>query len=549
MRSALVVSGGGFQGQALVDMLACVDGVRTIVADLYAENINRHRCAGFVQVPPLADADGFAAALVAAINHHGVGHVFPATERELLPLSRLQAGLAASGVDVAVCDTGLLEALLDKERAGRLLADAGLPVQQPVAPAGHDFATPLFGKPRRGWGGHGTLVLRDAAGLASLAASGADSGYVWLPFVESFVEYSGDFCIRRDGAISPLTVRRRERTSGGYSIISVSERPEAVIGILEATTRLLRERGGRGLFNVQVIVPEGGQPFVSDVNPRVGTSAVHALLEGNNLAGFYIEPASPRPAPLAPVRSIRFLATAAIPVLEQRPRGLVLDLDDTLLDHKLWVASKLGLAIDAVASAWDDPETIHEVALRLIDEGERAALIDRLAAHFDWEESRRLQLLEAYRAATPAQAPLYPDVEPTLTALHQAGVRLALLTDNPVPGQRAKIAASPLLSSITTPVFSRLAGGEKPRLAAFQAAAAALDLPCSSLCMVGDNYFRDIVGACRAGFAHAFLLQRGGGFIQSHPALRRQLGLGLDEGKVHVVDNLYLVRSAILGQQ
>jgi len=53
--------------------------------------------------------------------------------------------------------------------------------------------------------------------------------------------------------------------------------------------------------------------------------------------------------------------------------------------------------------------------------------------------------------------------------------------------------------------------------------------------MVGDNLFRDAIGAVRAGYAHAFLLKREGAFFNFSRVLADEVP-GLD--RVRWLDNL-----------
>src|SRR5690606_32714956 len=138
----------------------------------------------------------------------------------------------------------------------------------------------------------------------------------------------------------------------------------------------------------------------------------------------------------------------------QRPAAVIFDLDDTLADHKLWMADRLAAAYDDVARGSADPDASALAALQAIDAGEPRLLIHRECETLGWEECQRLALLEAYRRAPGGETPLYPDVPPVLEALRDAGLRLAVLTDNPVATQRSKLEHSPVLRDLTA-FFSR----------------------------------------------------------------------------------------------
>lgn len=547
MIPVLIVSGGGFQGLGLLESLQRLAHVAPIVADVYQDNVTRYLSPRYVQVPPLADEAAFTDALLALVRERGVRAVFPATAHELPLLARLRDRFARAGAQVAVSDPSLVEILLDKQATHRFLLAHGLPVQAPVDPEDHDFSRPLFGKPRHGWGGTGTVLARSPAEARHADARPGGAPLLWFPYLERFEEYSLDLAISPSGYVSPLVLRQRLRTTGGYAAISRTASRAPLRALARRIADVLAASGGRGILNVQFIVADDGEPFVSDVNPRFGTSAVHALAEGVNLPGFFLEDQAPGPdadAPRRAARTVRYLETIAVPLLRQRPDAVVFDLDDTLVDHKLWMADRLAAAYDAVARGWADPDAFALAALQAIDEGERRFLIDRVCETLGWEERQRQALLEAYRRAPGGETPLYPDVAPALEALRDAGLRLAVLTDNPVATQRSKLERSPVLRDLAA-FFSREAGAEKPAAVAFEAAARGLGLSPDRLCMVGDNLFRDALGAIRSGYACAFVLHRDGAFIHPHRSLAARIPL---PGDIHHVRDLTIVRESLLSR-
>jgi HAD superfamily hydrolase (TIGR01549 family) len=248
-----------------------------------------------------------------------------------------------------------------------------------------------------------------------------------------------------------------------------------------------------------------------------------------------------------PVKSIRVLRTLSVPLLDRRPAGLVFDLDDTLVDHKIWMLRKALAAYRSVAGGWTPEEDFRLHMLQLVDEGERGHLIDELAEGLGWSREQHQAYLEAYRTIVLPDTPLFADVAPALATLAAAGLRIGILTDNPPATQRGKLAHAPALSCVDSVVFTREAGGEKPGGKAFLAVAGELGLPPGELAMVGDNWFRDAFGAIRAGFAHAFVLQRQGGFVQPHPGVPAWAGLSAGEAaRIHRIDGLPALLASVL---
>jgi FMN phosphatase YigB (HAD superfamily) len=287
--------------------------------------------------------------------------------------------------------------------------------------------------------------------------------------------------------------------------------------------------------------PATGTPFISDVNPRIGTSATHALTEGVNLPGFFMNSpvassdASPKPRRMG--KTIRVLKDIAIPHLAQPPKGVVFDLDDTLVDHKLWMLRKLEATYAETFSRHIDEAAFLMGAAQLIDEGERALLIDRLLATLSLPATLRDGAIAAYRAAIVTETPLFADVPQTLATFKAAGLPVAILTDNPPATQKTKLQYAPALHEVNAVVYAREYGVEKPAPTGFLEAARALNIDPRQLVMIGDNYFRDGVGAVQAGYMHALIVRREGGFLSPHAGIAARMAKETST-RIHMVDSL-----------
>ena len=547
MKTALVVSAGGFQGLGIVRALQRLDRTRVLVCDIHAEHPVRYVCGECFVAPPLADEHAFETFLIDLVRHERVDAIFPATAYELPTLARLRNRLADLGAAVAVAGEELTTTLLDKLRTHQFLDDAGLPVPELLDPLTHGYAQPLFGRPCEGWGGRGTVLLRSRE--EALAYQGDFATHVWSAWLPAFEEYSADFAVDPHGRISPVVLRQRLRTSGGFAVISTSVHDPRIAALAQQTAAAIAAAGGCGIYNTQIVAPPDGIAFVSDVNPRTGTSATHALAEGINLPGFFMGTGAAAAAPdlsaRRAVKTVRVLEDIVVPLLQPAPRGIVFDLDDTLVRHKEWMLEKLQLIHADVFSAWVERSAFLLCAAQLIDEGERAFLIDRLLAMLALPESLRTVAMDAYRAAIVAETPLFDDVEATLKALKAAGLPLAILTDNPPATQRAKIRQARALDCIDAVVCSREHGGEKPAPAAFLQAAHALGMDPAQLVMIGDNYFRDGVGAIRAGYMHALIVRRNGIFLSPNEALAATVPSAISR-RIDVLDSLLSARHACL---
>jgi FMN phosphatase YigB (HAD superfamily)/carbamoylphosphate synthase large subunit len=522
--AVLVLSGGGFQGLAVVRLLAESDRFRILVADTHDAGVTVPFADRFLRLPPVVERHAFEVELAAVCRAEGVRLVLPSTDHELEALAAARPDLEAAGVSAAVCDPALLATLRDKKALYAGLAEAGLPVLTSVDPGVEPEALPLIGKPRHGWGGRGVVVARAPADLRSLAPDERASR-VWQPFLEGAEELSADFAVRCDGSVPAIGLRRRVRISGGFAVVSDSVEDEQAGATVRRFASWAASRGGRGLFNVQILRRDEVL-VVSDVNPRLGTSAVHWRGSGFNPvlvlcaeAGL-VAPESGAARPAALVRSVRYLEEL---VLASGPPaapvdGVVFDLDDSLIPTKQWLRLRLDSALDAVAPSHDRDRARREGG-RVIEEGPRDLLIDALVLALGWGPERREELLRAYRAARPERCPTYPDVKPSLDALRRRGLRLGLLTDNPPETQRRKLEAAGLLPFLDAVVYSREAGAEKPDGRGFARVAEALGVAPRRLAMAGDNPYRDLAGAAEAGFARLFWLRRDGASSSFDPVV------------------------------
>lgn len=530
--TVMVVSGGGFQGLALIKALRAAGPVRVVMIDCYAENPSRYAVDAFYRAPRLDHPQDFVAFALDLCRREAVQHIFAATEYELPLLDQHRADFRALGARIWVPETSLLDLTRDKLALYGWLEAQGLPVLL-YYEAPRAECLPLIGKPRHGWGGRGIVVLQDAGQLRD---AGADlhMGRVWQPWLESFEEYSVDFAIDERGQASPLALRRRVRTSGGFAVLCEPSAPAHVQEVAERLVERLGRSGALGPMNVQLLESPAGC-WVSDVNPRIGTSMPLSLAAGVNPLAWLLH-SQPSNAELVQVpatkpgvhRVFRSLSERAVAALDLCDVSAVaFDLDDTLLEQKSWMVDKLLLTWEAHRPRLPDRERFLREAWRIFEEGNRARLIDALCEVFGLDARLRDQLIATYRQTRPAQAVLYPDVLPTLLQLKRRGYALGLISDNPPASQRQKLDVAELTAWFDTIVLTGELGVGKPDPRAFLALCEATDLAPSHWVMVGDNLHRDILGALDAGYAHGFFVQREGGFFNFRPGLAKRLGLDL----------------------
>lgn len=527
----VLVSGGGFQGLGLIKALRAVTGIRVLIADGHEENVARYFADAFFLAPLAKEKQLLLDFFLDLCERESVSAVFASTEHELGLLAHYRDTFAARGITVYVSDMPLLELARDKLLFYHWLLNEGLPcLSCYTTPLDENAAFPLIGKPRRGWGGRGLHVLADRKAFLTLSID-QNKEFVWQPCLQEFDEYSIDFSISVAGNISPLAFRRRIRSMDGFAILCEPGAPPHV----RETARHVLERmvplGAFGPMNLQILRTRDNC-WVSDLNPRAGTSMPLSLAIGINPIAFLLTGETGKAckegdwaASDSRARTLRYLEERSIPNLQlNEVRGIVFELDDTLLDQKAWMVSKL-------EQTWHEEKAILpartmflSMALQIIEEGNSEQLFDVLCLQLDLDEEIRLRLIEIYCRARPGDCPLYNDVPVTLYQLRRLGYRIGILSDDLPTSQRQKLDVCGLLPLIDALVLTAELGMQKPDPAVFEECTRLLDLPPEQIVMVGNNLFRDVQGSHDAGYRHAFHIQRAGGSFNFDPGLMRRIG-------------------------
>lgn len=506
--SALLVGGGGFQGLPVLRALHALSW-KVVVADSVLESLNRFEADAFHHMPEARQASDFRAELMALAERHAADAVFPTTMYDLPAVAVLRPELEARGLRVFASSPALVALLSDKREAMSALAQAGLPVLPEVDPRQHDFEFPLIGKPVSGWGGLGIVKARQRAEWRDMERRGAAQGLLWQRELSGFCEWSVDFALRADGRCSPLVCRRRLRASGGFAVLSeVSDSPP-VQALAQQAATWLAQAGGLGLFNIQFLQEPAGAIWLSDVNPRPGTSSGAALSAGVNLVEFLLDDGVEIRRP-QPGLAVRTLKERFLPQLQRPVRGVVFDLDETLICQKSWMLGKLECVLRDLRDHWaaDDLARFHAEALRVIDEGPWPQLIDVALSRSGLPSALAEPLIGLWRQAAPPVLVLHPDAWALARALQARKVPMALLSDNPAASQRQKIALLPSDVRFESVVLTDELAAPKPDVRGFLAAAEGLGLAPGDVLMVGDSPWRDALGALRAGYAGTVLVQR-----------------------------------------
>ncbi len=207
-----------------------------------------------------------------------------------------------------------------------------------------------------------------------------------------------------------------------------------------------------------------------------------------------------------------------------RPRAILFDMDDTLLDwfsavHTGWevVCAEFapGLGADPVslrekieregALFWRDEAAAAPYRTRPLDSRREIVRLALLAEGLDDAPADEIAR-RSFEEMTSRIAPFDDSLE-TLEALRAEGYRLGLVTNGSTEMQREKIERWDLARHFDAIVIEGEFGRGKPDPAVFAHALAGVGAAAEEAWMVGDNLYADIGGARAAGI-HSVWIHR-----------------------------------------
>jgi putative hydrolase of the HAD superfamily len=193
-------------------------------------------------------------------------------------------------------------------------------------------------------------------------------------------------------------------------------------------------------------------------------------------------------------------------------RGVLLDLDDTLLDQRgavrtalfAWLPELGVTPTPALHRTWVDLQEHHLIAWRerrvTFPEQRRRRLRDFLPLlGIPYAEADLDRIFDRYLAAYREAYVLFDDVPDALAALRSAGLATAVLTNGIAEQQNDKIARVGLTGRLGPVFTAEDLGVAKPSPAAFAEVCARWGLPPASVLSVGDRHDLDVVPAREAG--------------------------------------------------
>lgn len=200
-------------------------------------------------------------------------------------------------------------------------------------------------------------------------------------------------------------------------------------------------------------------------------------------------------------------------------RGVVFDLDDTLIDRRASITTYARRLYRDFESAIGTP--IDEFVCRFLElDGngyvDRKSFCRGLAAFVASREMSPDAIADHFASLAWSRPILMPGAQDACRRLRAAGIPLGIVTNGSSYSQRSKIVNSGLHELVDHIVISEEVGAKKPDPAIFAYLCEHLGIVPQVSWLVGDHPLLDVVGASRAGF-QTIWLQRSIAWPAEHP--------------------------------
>ncbi|MCS7244575.1 MAG: HAD-IIIA family hydrolase [candidate division WOR-3 bacterium] len=191
-------------------------------------------------------------------------------------------------------------------------------------------------------------------------------------------------------------------------------------------------------------------------------------------------------------------------------RGIIFDLDNTLVDFARFKEISVKSAIEAMLDAGlkIDPNLAYEKIFKIYEEKgwEYQKVFDEflldVIGYIDYKILA--SGIVAYRRAKDGSLALYPNVVKTLLDLIKRGIKLAVVSDAPALQAWTRLVQMNLHHIFDVVITFDDTGKRKPEPEPFLKALEKLNLKPDEVIMVGDWAERDIVGAKLVGIRTVF---------------------------------------------
>ena len=445
--------------------------------------------------------------------------LIPTIDTDLQVLSQNEERFAAIGTKVLVSKPDKISVCRDKNQTGAFLESCGLKEPETV----NDYRSylgmyPCFIKPKDGSSSINAFKVKDESELKVYAEKIKD--YIVQPFIEG-QEYTVDIFCDYEGNPIYITPRIRLSVRSGEVLktkIAMDER------IIRECEQLISKFKPCGPLTVQLIRQNvTGEDYYIEINPRFGGGAPLSMKAGARSAEAVLKILSGQTAGYMDEiddgavysrfdQSVRIKAGQ----IRQPLRGIVFDLDDTLYSEKQYIRS----GFQAVSEFLENKSYANRL-WKYFAEGKPA--IDELLKYIGQEEKKE-QCLSIYREHVP-KIELYDGAVELIEKLKDSGVKVGIITDGRVSGQKKKIEALGLDRIVDDIIITDELGGvqfRKPCDISFRIMRCRWGIPFEQMMYVGDNVNKDFQAPNQLGMRCLLIQNRDGLYVDDQ--LSRDVG-------------------------
>lgn len=433
--------------------------------------------------------------------------LIPTIDTDLLVLSQNAAKFDEIGTKVLISKPEKIAICRDKNYTADFFESCDLKAPRTV----NDYQLyhgpyPCFIKPKDGSSSINAFKVENESELKVYAEQIGD--YIVQPFIEG-TEYTVDIFCDYEGNPLFITPRIRVAVRAGEVLKTEIAMDEKII---EECRKLIAGFQPCGPMTVQLIRQnKTDDDYYIEINPRFGGGAPLSMKAGARSAEAILKLLSGEKVDYSDViddgavysRFDQSVCTAE-GKRKQPILGVIFDLDDTLYSEKQYIRS----GYKAVAKLLGD-EALADRLWIYFKNGKPA--IDELLNELGCI-GRKEECLKAYREQIP-EIKLYDGVVNLILELKSKGIKVGIITDGRVSGQKRKLQALGLDKLIDDIIITDELGGtqfRKPCDIAFRIMQRRWGLPFEQMVYVGDNAEKDFQAPKQLGMRSVFFRNKDG---------------------------------------
>lgn len=444
-------------------------------------------CDFFRRIGGVKDSD-YLSQLLSICKEDIINLVIPTVDLDLLLLSQNKALFEELGTRVLISDLDKVSLCRDKNYTADFFESCGLKAPHTY----NDYklyneSFPCFIKPKDGSSSVNAFKVNNYTELETYANKIVD--YIVQPFIDG-IEYTVDIFCDFNGNPVFITPRIRLAVRSGEVLKTRIALDETIISECK---KLIDKFKPRGPLTVQLIrQKETNEDYYIEINPRYGGGAPLSMKAGARSAEVILKLLSNEGIEenySIDDEAVYSRFDQSVCTMEgngkQPIRGVIFDLDDTLYSEKQYIKSGFKAVAEYLGNIsyaeklWD----YYSKNLSPIN-----YLLDELSLR-----CKEKECVEVYREHTP-DISLYDNVLELINALKNRNIKVGIITDGRVSGQKKKIEALHLDNYMEDIIITDELGGpqfRKPCDVAFRILQRRWNIPFEQLVYLGDNLAKD----------------------------------------------------------